>query len=67
MLRRSARCVTSKPRHPGEHDFGTIELEGERFFFKIDYYDRDVRMHSPDPANPDVTTRIMTVMLSSEY
>src|SRR5690348_15908560 len=24
----------------GEHDFGSFEVDGNRFFFKIDYYDR---------------------------
>ena len=25
----------------GEHDFGALEVEGERLFFKVDYYDLD--------------------------
>ena len=30
----------------GEHDFGNFEIEGERFFFKVDYYapDMDARI-----------------------
>lgn len=51
----------------GEHDFGSVALEGERFFWKIDYYDRGLTCHSPDPADPNVTTRVLTVMLASEY
>ena len=35
--------------------------------FKIDYYDRDLVYHSPDPSDPAVTQRIMAVMLASEY
>lgn len=50
-----------------EHDFGAIELEGDRFLFKIDYYDRKCRSASPDPADPAVTTRILTVMRADEY
>jgi hypothetical protein len=50
-----------------EHDFGAIELEGQRYFWKIDYYDRKCRAHSPDASDPDVTTRVLTVMLASEY
>ena len=51
----------------GEHDFGSIEVEGETVFFKIDYFDRDVVMHSPDASDPSVTTRILTLMLAQEY
>lgn len=48
----------------GEHDFGVVDVEGERVYFKIDYYDRDKHGGSPDPADPSVTTRIMTIMLA---
>ena len=51
----------------GEHDFGAIEEGAEKFFWKIDYYDRAMAAHSPDAANPDVTTRVLTVMLAEEY
>jgi hypothetical protein len=51
----------------GEHDFGAITFKGERYFWKIDYYDRSLKMGSPDPADPRVTTRVLTVMLASEY
>jgi hypothetical protein len=51
----------------GEHDFGVIEREGVKCFWKIDYYNRDMEMTSPDPSDPDVTTRVLTVMLADEY
>lgn len=51
----------------GEHDFGAFELDGQKLFFKIDYYDLETRMGSPDPSDPDVTCRVLTVMLASEY
>lgn len=51
----------------GEHDFGTMTNMGHELFFKIDYYDIDLSAHSPDPANPAVTTRVLTIMLSEEY
>jgi hypothetical protein len=51
----------------GEHDFGALEIEGERLFWKIDYYDRNLSAHSPDPADPSVTTRVLTIMLADEY
>jgi hypothetical protein len=50
-----------------EHDFGAITVDGAAIFFKIDYYDRDARFGSPDPADPAVTLRIMTIMLAEEY
>ena len=51
----------------GEHDCAIIQAEGQRVMFKIDYFDRSVRIHSPDPADPAVTVRVMTIMLAEEY
>lgn len=51
----------------GEHDFGAFSLAGERLFWKIDYYNRDLDGGSPDPANESVTSRVLTIMLTSEY
>ena len=51
----------------GEHDFGAIDAAGLRLFWKIDYYDVDLEMGSPDPCDVARTCRIMTLMLASEY
>jgi len=67
----------------GERDFGTIyqlvcgrwtterprlrEDERERVFWKLDYYDRAMRFASDDAANPAITRRALTIMLSDEY
>jgi len=51
----------------GEHDFGAIELEGETYFWKIDYYDLDCRYGSEDPSDPEQTTRVLTIMRPDEY
>ena len=51
----------------GEHDFGSITLEGATFFWKIDYYDLDLQMYSPDPSDETVTARVLTIMLAEEY
>ncbi|SUS07763.1 conserved hypothetical protein [uncultured Defluviicoccus sp.] len=50
-----------------EHDFGAIEIDGTRLFFKIDYYDLSERAGSPDPTDPNVTVRVLTIMLAEEY
>ena len=51
----------------GEHDFGAVQVEGETYFFKIDLYDRDCRYGSEEPADPDQTTRVLTIMRADEY
>jgi len=51
----------------GEHDFGSFSLCGRRFFWKIDYYDRDTKYGSEDPADPDKTSRVLTLMLAEDY
>ena len=67
----------------GERDFGCVyqlgcgcwtterprvrDDERERVFWKFDYYDRDLRFGSEDAANPAVTRRVLTIMLSDEY
>lgn len=51
----------------GEHDFGSLKLEGRIVFWKVDYYDRRGRHHSPDPADPEKTLRVLTLMLAEEY
>ncbi len=51
----------------GEHDFGSFELCSRKFFWKIDYYDRACEFGSEDPADPTKTTRVLTLMLASEY
>jgi hypothetical protein len=50
-----------------EHDFGAFEADGHMIYFKIDYFDRELSMHSPDPADPSVTQRVITIMLAEEY
>ena len=51
----------------GEHDFGAIELDGEKVFFKLDYYDLSLQKGSENPANEGCTHRVLTIMLASEY
>ena len=67
----------------GERDFGTIyqlvcgrwtterprlrEDERERVFWKLDYYDRGLAGGSENAADPAITRRVLTIMLSDEY
>lgn len=51
----------------GQHDFGALDCGDEKIFWKIDYYDQAMQFGSPDPADPSVTCRVLTVMLASEY
>ena len=53
------------PHH--EHDFGAFEEGGHKVFFKLDYYDAEMVYGSEDPADPSKTTRVLTIMLASEY
>ncbi|MGY4512947.1 DUF3768 domain-containing protein [Bradyrhizobium sp. USDA 3650] len=50
-----------------EHDMGIFDLDGHALMFKIDYYDKSLQCHSPDPSDPSVTERVITIMLASEY
>lgn len=51
----------------GEHDFGALDYDGTRIFWKIDYYDRTMMAGSPSPADPGLTVRVLTIMCADEY
>jgi hypothetical protein len=64
---RSYRSFTPDNDPYGEHDFGSFRYEGETVFWKFEYYDLDLQMHSPDASDPAVTARVLTIMLADEY
>ena len=57
--------AANDPYH--EHDFGAFHCDHAQVFWQISYYDLDYSMHSPDPSDPTVTARVLTVMLAEEY
>ena len=50
-----------------ENDFGTFDYKGNKIFWKIDYYDLNYEFMSENPADPNITRRILTIMLADEY
>ena len=58
-------CFDNNPHD--ERDFGAFEIGGQSYFWKIDYYDNDLQYLSDDPANPEITRRVLTIMLADEY
>jgi hypothetical protein len=50
-----------------ERDFGAFEHDGQRIFWKIDYYDTTMTKGSEDPSDPKQTVRVLTIMLAAEY
>ena len=58
-----------------EHDFGSVTVHGNKFFFKIDYYADNkceygydwVEKNKTDPLGADKAFRVLTVMFAEEY
>jgi hypothetical protein len=66
QVARFSKFTTHNDPH-GEHDFGSFKLVGRKFFWKIDYYDKELRYGSEDPSDPEKTMRVLTLMLAEEY
>src|SRR5438094_10397563 len=50
VIRRVATFADFTPNNDphGEHDFGSFEVAGQKFFFKVDYFDPTLRFGSQD-------------------
>jgi len=44
----------------------TAGSAAERYFWKIDYYDRSLRFGAEDPSDTTETVRVLTLMHASE-
>jgi hypothetical protein len=63
---RSVQDFTPENDPDGEHNFGSFAVAGKTVNWQIDYYDADGDFASNDPANPDITTRVLTIFLAEE-
>jgi len=52
-----------------EHDFGKITINGEDYFWKIDYYENSNCKYgfSFEEGKADTAFRVLTIMLADEY
>ena len=64
---RSVKEFTPDNDPYGTHDFGSVKVKEHLIFWKLDYFDLDLICGSPDPSDPNVTKRVMTIMLAEEY
>ena len=44
-----------------------MTVNGVKVIWKINYFDLSRTYHSPNPADLNVTSRVMTVMRADEY
>ncbi|MCP4284499.1 MAG: DUF3768 domain-containing protein [Gammaproteobacteria bacterium] len=51
----------------GEHDCAAVQFDQYHVLFKIDYYNPELTHHSDDPTDPEMTMRVLTIMLPEEY
>ncbi|MBP2444001.1 DUF3768 domain-containing protein [Rhizobium leguminosarum] len=51
----------------GEHDFGKVDVDGEAFIWKIDYYSLDEGHGSEHPEDQKTTIRVLTLMYAEDY
>lgn len=65
-IAREMRRCTFRDDSP-EKDMAWFEVEGVRVMMKIDYFDDTLEWGSQDPADPEKTRRVITMMLPQDY
>jgi hypothetical protein len=67
VLRSVARFETFTPDNDpwGEHDFGAFEIDGDRFFWKFDYYENAECEFGADDKL--ACYRVLTILFAREY
>lgn len=51
----------------GDRDFIVVHSQGQKVWAKIDTYDLSMKWMSENPADDEVTVRVLTLMLPDEY
>jgi len=46
---------------------GRITVGRDDYYWKIDYYGGNMEFHSPDPADSEVTVRVLTIIRVDKY
>lgn len=69
LLQRVARFddFTFENDPHGWHEFGEVDVNGTRVWFKIDLYDSAYEMGSEVPHDPVQTRRVLTLLFPEEY
>jgi hypothetical protein len=62
----AVRLYRFTPEDGADHRRGEVVVRGRIIRFVIDYYDRSLEWGSEDPADPDVTMRVMTILLPED-
>lgn len=62
----AVRRYAFKPDDGPERARGEFLIGRETVRFTIDYYDQSLEWGSENPADPSVTTRVMTIMVSGD-
>ena len=60
-----AFTADNDPHH--EHDFGALEVDDVRVFWKFDLFDPTLSFGTEDPTDERLTCRVLTILRADEY